>query len=162
MTDDRNESLSAAESDDALCERFDKRESAGYLANHMARLFAQALARKIGPLGLSPGQFPVLLELWQNDGLSQRQLVERLDVEQATMANTLTRMERDGLVTRRRDPRDKRVLANFLTPKAKKLRAPAITAAFQVNQQAYSGLSAADCDKFIALTKNIIASLRDE
>ena len=47
------------------------------------------------------GQFAVLLELWAGDGLTQKELVERLDVEQATMANTLARMVRDGLVERR-------------------------------------------------------------
>ena len=77
---------------------FRKDESAGYLANHMARLFAIALNERIGPLGLAPAQFMTLLELWNEDGLSQKDLVQRLDVEQATMANTLSRMERDVLV----------------------------------------------------------------
>ena len=79
---------------------FEKNDSAGYLINHLARIFAQALAREIKPLGLAPGQFMVLLELWREDGLTQRDLVARLDVEQATLANTLSRMERDGLVRR--------------------------------------------------------------
>ena len=76
---------------------FDKHRSAGYLANHMARVFAHALAERIRPLGLAPGQFMTLIELWREDGLTQRDLVARLDVEQATMANTLKRMERDGI-----------------------------------------------------------------
>ena len=83
---------------------FDKNQSAGYLINHLARIFAQALAREIKPLGLAPGQFMVLLELWREDGLTQRDLVGRLDVEQATLANTLSRMERDGLVRRAPHP----------------------------------------------------------
>ncbi|MCE8468244.1 MarR family transcriptional regulator, partial [Rhodovulum sulfidophilum] len=87
---------------------FDKDDSAGYLANHMARLFAAALTRRIAPLGLMPGQFMVLLELWREDGLTQRDLVERLDVEQATIANTLNRMERDGLILREPDAADRR------------------------------------------------------
>lgn len=35
------------------------------------------------------------------DGLTEAELVQRLDVEEATMANTLSRMERDGLIRRR-------------------------------------------------------------
>jgi len=50
-----------------------------------------------------PAQFLALSELWGDDGLTQRELAERLGVEQATMANTLARMERDRLVERRRD-----------------------------------------------------------
>ena len=57
---------------------FEKSRSAGYLANHMARLFAQHLHRRIRPLGLAPAQFMTLLELWDDDGLTQKDLVARL------------------------------------------------------------------------------------
>ncbi|MEO0363426.1 MAG: MarR family transcriptional regulator, partial [Pseudomonadota bacterium] len=36
---------------------FAKSKSAGYVANHMARLFAIGLQRRIKPLGLAPAQF---------------------------------------------------------------------------------------------------------
>ena len=75
-----------------VTDTFDRARSAGYLANHMARLFAQRLHERIRPLGLAPAQFMTLLALWEEDGLTQRDLFERLDVEQATMANTLARM----------------------------------------------------------------------
>jgi DNA-binding MarR family transcriptional regulator len=83
---------------------FDRDSSAGYLTNHMARLFAHHLDEKLRPLGLRLGAFPALLHLWETDGLTQKDLVERLGIEQPTMAATLTRMERDGLVTRDKDP----------------------------------------------------------
>ena len=83
---------------------FDKLNSAGFLVNHVARLFAEGLRLKIAPLGIVPGQFPALLELWEKDGQTQKQLVEKLDIEQATMANTLSRMERDGLIVRKEHP----------------------------------------------------------
>ena len=67
---------------------FRKRQSAGYLVNHVARIFERGLSSRIKPLGLSTGTFPALLELWEEDGLSQKQLVARLDIEQATMANS--------------------------------------------------------------------------
>ena len=56
---------------------FVKNDSAGYLINHMARLFAQELTARIKPLGLTTGTFPALLELWDQDGLTQKQLVTR-------------------------------------------------------------------------------------
>lgn len=101
---------------------FAKDQSAGYLANHMARVFAKGLAARIKPLGLTTGTFPALLELWDTDGLTQKQLVDRLDIEQATMANTLARMERDGLVVRKKDTNDGRVQRIWLTDRARALR----------------------------------------
>ena len=104
-------------------------DSAAYLANQMAKAFARSLQQRAAKLGFSPGQFPIPLELWSEDGLTQKQLLERVDIEQATMANTLSRMERDGLVERRPHPSDKRAQLIFLTDRATAMQAEAIEAA---------------------------------
>jgi DNA-binding MarR family transcriptional regulator len=140
---------------------FDKTRSAGFLANHMARLFAKGLQQNIKPLGLAPAQFMTLLALWEKDGLTQRELVERLDVEQATMANTLTRMERDGLIQRRAHPDDGRSQSIHLTPKAVALREPATDAARAVNGVALGGLNEDERTVFLDLARRVIDSLKD-
>lgn len=137
---------------------FVKDESAGYLVNHMARIFAQGLARRIRPLGLTTGTFPALLELWQQDGLTQKELVARLDIEQATMANTLNRMERDGLVTRRKDPKDGRAQQVWLTEHARQLQTPAIAEAAAVNDAALAVLDGEERAQFLALMRRVIAA----
>jgi DNA-binding MarR family transcriptional regulator len=139
---------------------FDKTRSAGFLANHMARLFAKGLQQTVKPLGLAPAQFMTLLALWEKDGLTQRELVERLDVEQATMANTLTRMERDGLIERRAHPGDGRSQSVHLTRKALALREPATAAARSVNAVALGALSETERQAFLDLTGRVIEALR--
>lgn len=139
---------------------FDKNRSAGYVVNHAARLFAAALTERIKPLGLSPGQFPILLQLWNEEGLTQKQLVERLDLEQATIANTLTRMERDGLIERKAHPQDGRAQCIHLTKKARALEAPATAAARAVNETALAGLSPADRGAFLEAMGRIIGALQ--
>lgn len=139
---------------------FEKMKSAGYLANHMARLFAHGLQQRIKPLGIAPAQFMALLELWNEDGLTQKQLVERLDVEQATMANTITRMERDGLIERRAHPADKRAQSIFLTSKSRQIRAAAVDAAMSQNRQALSGLSGQEQTQFLDYMRRVIAAMR--
>lgn len=139
---------------------FDKTQSAGFLANHMARLFASGLMRRIKPLGLTPAHFMVLLELWDEDGLTQRDLVARLDVEQATMSNTLARMIRDGLITRQPSEHDKRAQVLHLTDKARALRAQATSAAQAQNAQALAGLSDEERDQFLDLMTRTIAAMQ--
>ncbi len=135
---------------------FSKTGSVGYLINHLARLFARGLTARIKPLGLSTGVFPALLELWESDGLTQSQLVQRLDIEQATMAGTLARMERDGLVLRQRDPDDGRVQRIWLTPHARSLQQPATQAALDENAEALSGLTPEEREQFVALMTKIL------
>lgn len=139
---------------------FSKDHSAGYLVNHLARVFARGLAARIKPLGLTIGTFPALLELWEEDGLTQKQLVERLDIEQATMANTLARMERDGLITRLKDATDGRVQRVWLTDHARALEAPATEAALAENTAALAPLSSEEQSLFLTLMRRIITAAR--
>lgn len=134
-----------------------KDQSAGYVVNHVGRLFARGLTEAVRPFGLTTGTFPALLELWQQDGLTQKQLVERLDIEQATMANTLARMERDGLITRRRAKADRRMQHIFLTEHARRLQAPAIEAATGVNAALLADLEPDERQQFVTLMHKIIA-----
>lgn len=141
---------------------FEKRKSAGYLANHMARLFAQGLAARIKPLGIVPGQFPALLALWEEDGLTQKELIARLDLEQATMANTLSRMERDGLIRRTPHPSDARAQQIWLTAAAKAIRQAAQNAAMNQNKMALSDLSQAEQKQFIDLMNRVIDAMHSD
>lgn len=118
---------------------FDRMQSAAYLSTLLAKGFSKSLAKRANQFGFLPGQFPVLLELWNEDGLTQRELLDRLDVEQATLANTLSRMERDGLVLRRPHPRDRRATCIFLTERARAIREPALAAAREADEELFKG-----------------------
>lgn len=139
---------------------FEKDNSAGYLVNHMARLFAKGLQERIAPLGIVVGQFPILLELWQKDGVSQRDLLEKIDVEQATLANTLSRMERDGLITRTKNPADARAQQIWLSERALEIRDQSYQAAHDQNQRALRVLNDAEQAQFLEFMQRIIGDNR--
>jgi len=141
---------------------FKKESSAGYLANHMARLFAAGLQRRIKPLGLAPAQFAALLALWDREGRTQKELVQLLDIEQATLANTLARMERDGLIHRRASEEDGRVQEIFLTERSRSLEAPAKEAALATNADALAGFSSAEKDQFLDFMRRAVTGLQKD
>ncbi|MDO4907992.1 MarR family winged helix-turn-helix transcriptional regulator [Neisseria sp.] len=130
--------------------------SAGYLMNHLARQFAILLTERLKPLGISPAQFPILLYLWEQDGLSQHELVEKTDLRQATIANTLMRMERDGLIVAEKDPNDSRVKRFKLTPKSKKLQQDSTRIADGINQEALAVLSGEEQEHFLQMAQKVI------
>lgn len=141
---------------------FNHTSSAGYLVNHMARLFFEELRLQIEPLGIVPGQFPALLALWQQDGQTQKELVDKLDVEQATMANTLNRMERDGLIERKDHPTDGRAKIICLTEKAHLVRNDAYAAAETVNDTAMAALSPDERAQFVEFMQRTIRALQKD
>ena len=120
--------------------RFSRNDSATYLAAQLAKTFSKALNKRAAALGFSPGQFPVLLELWNEGGLTQRQLLDRVEVEQATLANTLARMERDGLIERKQHPRDRRAQIIELTERGRELEQQAISASKSTDDAILAGL----------------------
>ena len=141
---------------------FEKEKSAGYLTNHMARLFAKGLQQRIAPLGIVTGQFPILLELWETDGPTQSELLAKLDIEQATLANTLTRMERNGLIKRTRHPVDARSQQIWLTPKTRDIRDEAHQAAKDQNAESLSDLSDAEQLEFLDYMRRVIGAMRPD
>ena len=89
------------------------------LINLLARLSNKAARQRLGSMGTWPGQIPIVLCLLAEEGLSQKELIERTRIEQSTMAEHLDRMDRDGLIYRVRDERDRRVFRIFLSDKVK-------------------------------------------
>ena len=142
--------------------KFDRHQSPGHVVNYLARLFAKALYRRIGPHGVTRGQFPVLLVLWEQDGWTQTQLAERLAVEQPTMANTLKRMERDGLIERVPDPEDRRQARVHLTPRGRELEEVLTVSARETNAVALEGLSAEERAQLMSLARRMIVNLEGD
>lgn len=134
-------------------------ESLGYQVNYLGRLLAHGLRERIENFGVTPGQFAQLLTLYESDGLTQAELCVRVQIEQPTMANTLARMERDGLVTRVPDPADRRRSLVMLTPRAWKLQDELTSVARTVNTMATRGLDKHQVATFMATMTTIIGNL---
>ncbi len=139
--------------------RLVRQESLGYQVNHLARLLAHALHERIEPHGVVPGQFAQLLVLYEQDDLTQAELCERASIEQPTMANTLKRMERDGLIERLPDPDDGRRARVRLTARAHELRPTMEAAAREINAAASVGLSDEQVDAVMAAMARMIHNL---
>jgi DNA-binding MarR family transcriptional regulator len=66
-------------------------------------------------LKLFQGQPPLLRELWEQEGMIQKDLAARLKITPATVTKMLQRMEKAGFIQRRTDIEDQRVSRVFLT-----------------------------------------------
>jgi DNA-binding MarR family transcriptional regulator len=77
------------------------------------------------PMGLTHPQYLVMLALWERSPRSVKDLSAALALDPGTLSPLLKRLESAGLVTRRRDPSDERVLAVTLTDAGRRLRAEA-------------------------------------
>jgi len=68
---------------------------------------------------LFQGQGKILLALIDDDNLSQRELVDRLDMTPQSLAEFVVKLEKKGLVTRKKSSTDRRVSIVSLTEKGR-------------------------------------------
>lgn len=122
--------------------------SIGYLVRDANRAFQRLLEKRIAPHGISRGQWYFLRVLWEQDGLSQRELSARVGMMEPTTVIALRGMERAKLVRRVRSAEDRRVTLVHLTPKAKRLRKGQLRLAKAINDQGAEGISPAEIDAF--------------
>lgn len=139
--------------------KFERDRSAGYLTNWAARLLARMIDRKLKPLGLSSGQLPVFFALSAVPALTQKALAEAAAIEQPTMAATLARMERNGLIERQADPRDGRSALVKLTPSAVNKAPAVLDAVHRGNAEALAGLDSHERDQLLRLLRRVIDNL---
>jgi DNA-binding MarR family transcriptional regulator len=122
-------------------------------ADHAPLGYALALAafahrgrmqRLLAEYELHLGQERLVFELAQTPGISQTALATRLGVQQPTVAKTVARMSRQGLVRASRDERDARASRLFLTDEGAGLLDAVLTCWRAVEDQMSQGLSAAE------------------
>ncbi|MDP6954120.1 MAG: MarR family transcriptional regulator [Alphaproteobacteria bacterium] len=127
-----------------------------------SRLLVRSLSTRLGPKGIGYGQYPVLMHLWQEDGLTQKELSNRVRIEAPTMVRTLDRMERDKLVVRKRSDADRRQIHIRLTAKGKALKSDLSSLSGEVDKVALSGLSKKDKEQLQALMGKVIKNLEGD
>ena len=125
-----------------------------------SRLVTQAYHPLLSELGITYPQYLVLLVLWEQDGQPVNDLAKRLHLETNTVTPLLQRMEKDGLVTRKRGKEDGRQVSVSLTARSREMedRAAAIPAALSA-RLACSRLSPASVPGLFAALDDIISSL---
>ena len=113
-----NDARHAADAEDRL--RLDRQICFPLYAatNLIQRLYRPLLS----PLGLTYSQYLVLLVLWERGSASVGELRDCLYLDAGTITPLLKRMERAGLVTRRRDSEDERRVIIALTQHATALQ----------------------------------------
>ena len=134
-------------------------ESDGYLVRDAHRAFQRLLERRIAPHGVTRGQWYFLRVLWTKDGLSQRELSERVGMMEPTTVIALRSMEKAGLIRRLRSTEDRRVTHVRLTAKAKRMRDDLLKLARSINAQADEGISRDDIAVFRRIIMQMTANL---
>ncbi len=140
----RNASPTAPEEADQPVGQADLATLIGPVFGDVSRLFRRRFDRAAQPLGLTRAQWLCLGRLARFPGVTQRELAELMDVAPITLSRIVTRLERDGLITRRADPADRRVRRLYLTPAAGPIIAELFALARRLEEEMLAVLTPAE------------------
>lgn len=129
----------------------DSFESPGLLINKLAHAMALEMDRRLKTTGVTLSQWFVLKQLWRQEGRSQVELQELLNLEKATVNGLVQRMTRAELVESRPDPDDRRVQRVFLTERGRALKQITPSLEEEVNALTLQGFSEDERAFFIRL-----------
>ncbi len=119
-----------------------------FLIGRVSRKLNKITKESIMPYKLTTSQFFLLIALYEENGILISKLAEKVALDKATLTGIIDRLERDGLVERRDDPKDRRAIRVYLTPKAESLREELLEIYHRNNSRFLSVLSEEEREVF--------------
>lgn len=137
--------------------KLDLKDSIGTLIFLTSKSMESAAECEIkNKLGLTSSQWKIILALNSFDGLSQRELADRIYVDGSTLVPVIDKMEENGLLERKPDPKDRRHNRLYLTKKSESVVDSIVEIVLQMRKTLYKGLSKDDLESMRPKLKKII------
>lgn len=138
---------------------FDLDTCVAFITNTHSKKLAEAFNKKLVPLGVTRVQWIALYYLGLNEGLNQKELGEKMNIKDSTVARLIDRMEKEGQVKRTKNPADRRNTRLDLTEKGKNLRKQLLPEGERMGEIFTQGISEEEIEIFkkvlIKMVKNI-------
>jgi MarR family transcriptional regulator, transcriptional regulator for hemolysin len=125
-----------------------------FLASKSQERLAEVEMKK--QLGLTPAHWKIILALSMNNGLTQKEIADRIYVDGSTLVPIIDKMEENGLVERKSDSKDRRINRIFLTKKSESTVDSIVETVLQLRKIIYHGISENDLDLVKTTLKTII------
>ena len=136
--------------------------SVGYQVRLTHRLVQRALQARIERHGVTLGMWYYLRVLWDQDGLTQRELSRLIGTMEPTTLSAIAAMEKQGLVRRERNAADRRKINVFLTEKGRDLEAVLLPSAIEVVGLATQALSERERSMLLRMLRSMQLELRSD
>ena len=120
---------------------FPVENSFGFLLRQTYQAFIRTLEEKITPYNVTTPQWFFLRVLWEEDGMTQRELSEKVGITESTTVAAMKVMQRRGFVRCMSDKSDKRRKKVYLTDVGRDLKNELLPHAYSVHLASKEGLS---------------------
>jgi MarR family transcriptional regulator, organic hydroperoxide resistance regulator len=134
---------------------FDPEDTIGFLIWDANRAMNREFSDRIAQHGVTLGLWPFLRALWEGDGLTQRELSEKVRMKGPTTVAALNKLEDKGFVRRQGNKNDARKINVFLTPEGRKIYRKVIPEVEVVNVECLANLSPSEQAAFKDMIRRV-------
>ncbi|MEZ9232911.1 MarR family winged helix-turn-helix transcriptional regulator [Vibrio amylolyticus] len=142
-----------------MTETFDRKTSFGWMVNVVANQAAKKFEIELKKHGLTVALWPTMMCLWEEEGVTQRDISAKSKVENSTTTRTIDKLEKLGLVERRDDPNSRRSFRIYLTQQGHDLKEVLLPIPIAVNNDMLSSLDANEQAEMIRLLQKMVATV---
>jgi MarR family transcriptional regulator, transcriptional regulator for hemolysin len=135
---------------------YDFQNSIGFIVNRTAKAFVKAFDSELRQkVGVTFGQWKVIVMLVNQNGLTQKEIAEKLGLEGSTLIPIIDKMEKENLVIRKVDSSDRRNNRIYRTEKADALWDKMIECARKIREVSIKEIP----EKNITIMRNVLEKM---
>ena len=126
-----------------------------------SQLIHQKLGRALVQLDIKVPHLDILANLFRFEGISQQDLAHKLLVGRSNISMLLPQIEKRGLIVRRKDEADKRVLRLYLTEKGREVTLRALAIELELIEHSMATTTIDECN-FVGDVMNRMVQRMDD
>ncbi len=137
----------------------------GFLISRIKQTGARIFDRLLADCGIEAfngAQGRILYVLWHSEDISISQLSRQTSLANTTLTSMLDRMEKNGLILRKSDPKDRRTRLIGLPDKARALHGDYERISQQMNALYYAGFSEDEVHALEGYLQRVLSNLNEE
>ncbi|MFF2481717.1 MarR family winged helix-turn-helix transcriptional regulator [Paenibacillus sp. NPDC058071] len=116
----------------------------------------------VNPFEITIDQWEILVVLWEKEGITQKELAERLHKDPTNVARMLFKLEKKSFIYRVVHETDRRSLRVYLTPKGNEIRDDILEPSIEAYKNTIKGLSEEEVATFIRILNVISNNVTEE
>ena len=140
--------------------KFQYENSIGYIVYSASKAFQKAFDLELrDKIGITITQSKVIFALYMFSGLTQREIADKIGIETPSLVPIIDKMEKDGYVKRKLDPKDRRLKRIYTTPKTDALWDSMMECASQIRKASLKEVSEQEAKSALETIKKISENL---
>lgn len=147
-----------------MAEKFNPFNHFGFLTHRVARLMDLSVAPTLKEFGyqMPASCIGVLADLWQKDGVTQKELGASIIKTKSSVTKMLSILENEGLIIKKDDPKDKRNRLIFLTQEGKNFRKKLVQKSNKIEKVLLHDVPEEEIQVAKRILKNLYLNLSEE